>query len=570
MNQILQKCGTEHTVHHETYTLKLYHGQYDRTEIHILRTNDNVDAETAATHALFYACWASDIELVRWILDDLRELININTQLDDKGILERTLPAAASGKTSASHRMFREEYNPHLEAFLVSLTRTFRDGLSLIRQGHLVYKEHSIGVCTVSVRSFEKHCLDEAINICRLLIIYYGSKLSANYPSVLQQCVHGNCADVVAYLVVTYGSGLDLEFVADEIFECLVKGREDEAAELYLRLHMNRIASPFSNIITHAAHDASFQLFMVALDLYSTQITPGNMNRIFCMLCDPCSVLDRYAKVEAALRLWSSQLLPETIDMCLINCWWETMNELSENSGGSIGQMIVMKYIDRPHDSWTEGAMVVCCCSPQNLELLEDLIDRNLAKICLNPKLMGLALVQTSKGDIEALNLILTKCGSCLYPDALLQWSEVGDLEGVTLILELGKGCCELTDCIPQILFSTCRMGDTELAELLIRYAGDSILGSDYHRAFQLACCYAHTDIVEMLANYRNHSDFRPETNYDLNLTNIEPDIIVLLNSIFGTRLDPKMGGQALSYYAYYQAALANTADRYEASITAP
>ena len=39
----------------------------------------------------FYAGWTNDIEMVRWIINDLHKLINIYTVLDRAGILRWTL-----------------------------------------------------------------------------------------------------------------------------------------------------------------------------------------------------------------------------------------------------------------------------------------------------------------------------------------------------------------------------------------------------------------------------------------------------------------------------------------------
>lgn len=145
-------------------------------------------------------------------------------------------------------------------------------------------------------------------------------------------------------------------------------------------------------------------------------------------------------------------------------------------------------------DPLIQIALAVCCSIP-NLELLDAVFDRNLPQIVLYPQLLRHALLECcSHADIDTFTHILNKCEPPLkqrvYPAALEFWCEVGDLEAVTLILESDMDRGLLARTLPKLLFRANYRADTELTELLTRFAGDLIKGPHGIWAFSGAWDY--------------------------------------------------------------------------------
>ena len=347
--------------------------------------------------------------------------------------------------------------------------------------------------------------------------------------------------------MTVYGS--DLKGINDDVFRFLASKGEDVAAELFLRQRINSIGYHHRRILMETAINASAQLFTSTLDLLRSDKKVDN-DLILTTLCKEVKLIqDRGLKVAVVL---DAVIDPNAVKEHLVSCWVRGLKDrwdASEDSGGAIGQLIIERNIDKVSDQWLGLAMALCC-SPLNLELLGILIDRNLAKIQSDPSCLEHILLECcSAGDIDTFSFILARCGSCIYGKALEFWCEAGDLEAVTILLEVEAGSAELTACIPTNLVLACTQGDAELAELIIRFAGDSISRSEIMSAFQMACYRSHGEVIKALAEIHPfNSDFRINSDYDLYLKSVDPEIVSLLNEVFDTELEPVPEGKAMPF----------------------
>lgn len=111
----------------------------------------------------------------------------------------------------------------------------------------------------------------------------------------------------------------------------------------------------------------------------------------------------------------------------------------------------------------------------------------------------------------------------------------------VEKLFEASRGDQQLMTCLPALLVSACTESSAELVELIIRFAGESIQDTDYLTAFRTACHFGRKNIIRSLTRLcRQHLDFKCDVDYDTELTYCSSDIIRLLNSIYGTSLDPR------------------------------
>ena len=539
MERLLTVCGAEPCMlRGKKYVLQAWADCMARplnqnTELRRMETK-TVDPRTAASHALIHACWWTDLELVMWIIQDLRELVDINALIDNRNILEWTL-------------------NP---------TRW----------------------------NIDKTRDDDTGNICRYLIVCYGSRLNANrFDSyVLRTCIEKDYADVVAHIATTYDPILADD--ASGVFKCLVKGGQDEAAQLYLGSHRYQLIQVLTDILRHAAYYASTQMFASILNTFKSVIMSLTANSIFGLLCET-SVPDRDDRIRAVLDAWAAQLDIGTIEAGLVNCW---MRRIQDKADSTIAQVIIERCIDRLRNRGIKIAMALCLpvreallptpfavreallptpfavheallptpfavhealCPlrlPSNLELFDTILERNLDHINANPSLLRHTLLECCwLCDIDILAHILNKCNgylqpsrSYIYSNALVFWCDKGDLEAVTLLFEMGESCEALIDSIPKVFVSACQRGDVELAELLIRFAGDTVTEATYQKAFSFACYDRHTDVIVSLATHqRDHLDIRCDADYKFDFKYMTPEVINLLNSIYDTTLDPNSGG---------------------------
>ena len=483
MAQVLLKCRDTLTPDGSRYILKPFVTRYKSAEMEATKTNAEVDSRAAATNALICACWAADIDLAKWILEDMHELIDINTPLEDMSIIEWTVDI--------------------------------------------------MGWCS------EREYLDEAIDVCRLLVSHYGPELNANSSSFLRSCIRGGYADMVAYLYQTYGRDLVIDRHSGNILKCLAVGGEDEVAKLYLGQYQDRL-SLYKDVLKPAVRYASTQLFTSVLNMFQSRITPEDINKVFGMLGAEVTVTDRKAKVDHTLDMWMSELTPQTIESCLANCWNHSTKD-RDNSASATGQMIVEKHIDVIANQWLGIAMVVCCWPP-NHELLGTVIDKSLGTIQQNPKYLEHILFECcERAYTDTFALILAKVGTCIYARSFELWAEVSNQTAITMLFEVGAASTELIECIPENLGVACMRGDTELARLIIKLAGDLISDFNYYAAFISACSFARTDTIRMLAV--TLPCIRSKLDGNLDLSNMSPDIIRLLNELFDLGIDPEKGG---------------------------
>ena len=529
MDRVLSLCGGNRWRHKNKYHVEASSWSSGRTELQVLKTKNNIRVNTIATHALIYACWAGDRKLAGLILMDMRELIDIDMQLGGKGILELTAEIT-----------------------------------ELIGKGYR---------------------LDNAVNICRLLVIHYGSKLITNYHSLLSCCVtcgygtavvHGygsvvvhGYPDVLAYLVLTQAENLVTCWRDDNIFECLIKEGEYEAAVLYLTHHNNRISDCDVYVFRPAMLLLSAELFVSVLDAFKPEPIVSYANGIIRALCSMDNVPERKLKVAAALDRWSTICDSTLIKFCLADCWDKNRNGLHESkedpfesvtrlsvssalqSTGSfispdylVGQMIVEKFIDAISDQWLSIAMVVCVDSP-NLELLGRVIVKSLDMIQKKPKHLEHVLLECcAQRNIDASMFVLRLTNTEMHTKVFEFWCEAADLEAVSVMFEVyGR---ELIDVIPQAFIRACKWGDTELVQLLSQFAGDSIHESDYQKALKIVCHWDLPDIILMLLELYPPLQLNVKK---LNLDAIRPETINLLNTVFGTSINPEEGGEPVPVY---------------------
>lgn len=467
-----------------------------RTILHPYSCDTEINYRTAASHALIYACWALDLELAICLVQDLHTIIDINTRINDKGILEL-----------------------------------------IIRSGWTNYKAKR---------------MDTAINICRLLIIYFGSKLDAGKPgsALLGVCSQFRHTDVVVYLSALYNTEIDHESMADSIFGCLVTRDTDEAALTYLKLHQDQIQSKVGKAIESTALWGSASMFRHMLTVFQEAITIRDVNEVFGALLRTPAARDWDTKIEIAHGLWSHHLTSTAIEQDLIGIWRWTMLENEEpsviESLKHMAQVVIDMFMDLIAGRGIQIAMALCCSS-QNLELLGRIIDRNLEQIRSKPKLTRHAVIEcVASRDIDTFEYMLMKLGSSINP-LLGFWCSAGDLEAVTMILEAGLSEA-IVGRLPKDLRFACQRGDAELVEIIVKYAGDSIKESDYRSAFRGACYHGHEDVIRVLAaNCRDHLNFRTDADIltdmdilaDRGRICLGPEIIQLVNNLFGTSIDP-------------------------------
>ena len=482
---MLRVCGLEaYRQRGQRYTLTSVVGGHGHTkELGLFQTTKRTATE-AASNALLYACWRGDRELVIRIVENLRAIIDINTLVDDKGILFWTLQSCG-------------------------------------------------------------WYIDTKINICRFLLEQYGLKLNANREGdyVLLICARRQCADVVERLITTYGS--DIVCVQDHmsVFSCLVKSKNkyEETAIAYLRLRRNEIMTDPCGILANAACFASLSMFRLTMDLFRPVITFKQISNILLVVCSTNGALHRKDKIRAAHSMWANQFTPDLIKGCLVDNWQYNpycMGFDGERFGHPTHTIIEL-CMNLICDKGIEIAIAQCITHP-NMELVEILIDRNLEQIRTKPELMRHGLIECAGNrDIDIFERILAKVGPSVCALALEFWCQASDLEAARMILEVGAEYGPLIDRLPMILQTACDQGDADMIELLIQYVGDTIKGSDYVSSFYRACQYSREDVIKVLIKHcGHHLNFSSNTDYDTDMRTVTPEIISLLNETFGTSVD--------------------------------
>lgn len=466
------------------YILKSQYSHYipRRRQLALDSTTDEVDIRTAVTYALIYACWSADIELVLELIQNLREFIDINAKVHNGNVLNWTLKATAYWHDRKT----------------------------------------------------------ETVNICRLLIVYYGSKLKIHLPeSIIRKLSYNNKhADVIAYLVTVHGSEIDHARMADDIFRCLVS--QDEAARSYLRSYKDYIREYLQNALVPSVLWGSTSMFDLVLDTFQKEITVDDIGRVFRVLCNKASTPDWDDKIAIVFEVWANQLTPGIIEAGLIDNWIMAKKK-KPNTRDRLGHMahtIIGRCMHLLQDQGIQIALALCCLyTSQNTKLLDLILDRNLEQIQANPRLARHALIECANHrDIDTFEHLLLRVGPCVCAYALEFWCEACDLEAVSMVLDVGAGNEELLDCLPAVLVSACATGDAEMVELLIRTARVS----NYGPALLEACHNQHEDVIRVLADCDQYIDFSADTGVFTNehVRWMDRDIVELVNTLFGTSID--------------------------------
>lgn len=486
MDRLLKGFPTNHIWR---YTFDSGFRQY----LHLTITMNPIDENTAASNAFIYACWLGDLEVVMQIIHDLHELIDVN-----RCVL----------------------------------------GMSAIEWA-------SSSICT------DRWGANSA-NVCRYLISYFGSKINANPHSglVLRACAEHGCIDIVAYLVTKYGAKLSHNRNTANIFALLVDNNYETEAEAYTHLFYNHLAQDVCENVLLPSIRGSMHMFQMVLDMFGSKADPFQARCLLNALCES----HEHDKLRVALDVYADHVEPETF---LVRQWVTSYqirickaNRLAE-SHSITGQLIAERCVSRLEGDGVQVALALGCLPvhestsgplrlPSNLDLIDAVFDHNLDQINKDPRLVHHALLEClSLGDIDTFTHILNRRGPSIYQIAFEFACEAGDLEAVSHTLYLGS---EFGSTASRALVSACIRGDADMAELLISHAGDSIDEEYYRKAFRGACYSNHPEVVRVMSAYRDRIDYRPDTDYDLVLVNVEPDIIGLLNSIFDTTIDPTVG----------------------------
>ena len=486
------------------YTLEI--GKYrtnfwDRRPVLLLSgTPTEPDAKTAASQALLLACWQGDLDMVKQIVHNLRGIIDVNTLLGNKNVLSWTLRVNPNNRTTET---------------------------------------------TIS-----------KANICRFLIVEYGSNLNANRceDDILRICSNYSSrgshshSDIVAYLVTAYGPDLASNVDVYTVFECLARGNHEEEAKTYLHLYTDLSIDAVNAVLVQAITWASIPLFEFVMDMYQSRISAGCVSDLFETFSNEDQILHYEDKIRIVYNKWAHHLTPKIIKRCLVELWSKddldnvdlddyTDIEASQKYGSCKAHTIIEVCMPLICNRGIEIAMVHCCISP-NIQLLDTLIAFNLEQIRSEPQLVTHALlVCACQGEIDILRHLLMRLGLSISAAALEFWCMAGDIEAVAMILDIEPIPEPLIDRLPIILKRLCSQGDVDMVELLIKTIGDSIKESDYVLAFYEACRHGHKSIVEIMINLCGHIHFDSSLS-EFDMTAIDPDIIQLLNETFGTTID--------------------------------
>lgn len=289
------------------------------------------------------------------------------------------------------------------------------------------------------------------------------------------------------------------------------------------------------------------RVYKAAIDMFGSQVDSGWANHIFSMLCQEYSYgkdrPDNDEYIRIALDAWADQLDPYTVKECLINQWENSLQKQRVGIGeshGLIAQLIVERCLKKIEGEGIRIALAVCCF-PANTNLFDTVFDLNQEQINDSPSLLRHTLLELcSLDDTDTFGHILSKCGGLIYLTALLLWCEAGNLEAVRMILGSITYNNWPVRYVRRTIVSASKQGDAELVEILVNFFGNSVDEKTCREAWRRACYFGHEDVVRSLSVLcPHHLDFRYNTDLDTELDYCSPDIISLLNTIYGTTLDP-------------------------------
>ena len=389
ISHMLGVCSLDLIPSNHKFTLGFKIGKYQQHKLCVVPGQAEIDYRTAASHALIYASWWGDLELVKKIVQDLDEIIDVNTVIGDKNVLEWVMGHVRGGKKP--------------------------------------FTFPSSGAYEIRKKN--------AISICRFLVNHYGPKIDANRPRglVLKACAWRDSVDIVAKIIREYGENLINSCGTVWIFRLLIQEGYDDEAELFLRLNQTELSSgSHRNALLPATYHGSTRIFKTTLDMFGSYASTPDANEIFRVLCEGdeyegTSISDIYPKVRAALDLWAKHLTPGTVRFCLVNLWGvgqyrrqdrnpdSRSKALATDKGedhGLASQLIVERCMNKIREDGIQIALAVCCW-PQNIKLINTVFDSNLVPITLNPQFMRHALLECASLDSSSmLEHILKVCGS--------------------------------------------------------------------------------------------------------------------------------------------------------------
>lgn len=375
--ELMRECSkTAPVILNQKFTLKASTGSYNQQELHVVKTQGNIDYKTAISNAFLYASWWGDTELVKQMVRDHGSIIDVNTIVDGKNVLEWTVGHVRGSKGSV-----------------------FRKG---------VYE-------TYKVRN------ENAIGICRYLLNHYGPKIDANRPGgvVLDRCSWHDSGDIIAKLVLDYKDKLVNPYAAVHILITLIKEGYNDEAELFMRLNYEELnTKPMIYALLPAVRYGSTRIIRAALKMFG-QVDVSKANDIFRHLCEGIwyeSISDIYPKVRAALNFWSSDLTPDTIMYCLVDQWafGQTKRRQPDmgRDHGRTCQLIVARCMNQIEDDGIQIALAACIF-PSNMKLFDEVFDSHLEDIKTNPHLLYHALLECTCFGFEDMHKhIMNKCAS--------------------------------------------------------------------------------------------------------------------------------------------------------------
>lgn len=474
-------------------------------ELDVVETTEKPDYKTASTHAIIYACWLGDTEMVRWIVEDLPETIDVSMLVGEQNAIE----------WAVDHKLYKRHRNDE------------------------TIKAHNLS-------------MDKAMDTCRFLISHFGSKIDANRPKskVLKRCTDHGCVDVVVSLIKMYGPELVRTHGTYCDFILLVKNGYDTEAELYLGLHKDSHQHLLDDVLEPVARYGSVSMFKTVIDTFRPQVAYSRASSMWRVMCEDTPTEDgetMYAKAAMILDIWKDQLTASTVHSYLYEQKVRSSRSSKKNSIGlwhaRIGQLIVRTYMDLIQDGGIERALALCLF-PLDLELFDTVL-RSKQKQTKPPNLLYFIHLECAKhGDTGTLAHILANHRDLVNSFAIDIWCQAGNIQALTMLFDAGVHTSHPVSqpISSEVLVGPCRSGNEELVEFLIKSIGPSLKDSYYCEALEDACLEQHEGVVRILSACRDRVDFKPEKAFGLDLRYVEPSIIRLLNSLFGTTLEPPKG----------------------------
>lgn len=332
----------------------------------------------------------------------------------------------------------------------------------------------------------------------------------------------------------------------DEDFILLVKNGRD--AELCLNSYKDCHLNLLDDVLEPVARHGTLNMLKTVMNTFKHQVVYTRASSMWRVMCEDTRTTDgetMYAKAALVLDMWKGQLTAEVITDYLRtqlgHSGWSGNRDGRGVWHGQIGQLIVKTYMDLVQDEGIEFALTLCLF-PLNLELFDAVLSAKLEQGSKNSRLLHWVHTKCAElGDTDTLAHILAKYKALVGSAAINVWCKAGNIKGLTMLFESGIHTSQLIE-HSEILVGPCRNGNEELTEFLIRSIGSSLEDSYYCEALESACFYEHEGVIRILAACRDRVNFKPEAAFDLDLRCIKPSIIRLLNSIFGTTIDPSKG----------------------------